>query len=393
VFRRAATFLNASGLPGGTNPWGNAAAARVLRFRQHRGEIEEFLVARGVGLEQRTGVAGRLHGCCVRRALRARARRMRKHDELHLVGALRVRGRRGQRQRGGEAEQQRGSFNAHGGRFQVGGRVRAAPARVGGRLQQVEEAMNPGETHLGVGQVQIESQFVLTVQPVLARFRLDQPDQRQRLDARIGTKQQAATGRIRLDPADAEARRALPDLGDAKQRVRRRRQRAEAVDQLHLQLLQRLAVRRAGDALVQHQAQVDVRHQVLRQQRGDAEFHLDAEVERTVEVGLLAGAQRLDGPLQHLQVHAEPDLVDLAALLVAQQLAGAADLQVVGREGEARAKVLQRLDGFQPLGRVGGHGLARWRHQVGVGAVMRASRPARVAGGAGRGRACRRAAR
>ena len=69
----------------------------------------------------------------------------------------------------------------------------------------------------------------------------------------------------------------------------------------------------------------------------------------------------------------QSDLGHLAALLLAEQLAGAADLQIVRGEHEAGAEILHRLDGLQALGRVAGQGLARRGDQIGVGAVVRAA--------------------
>ena len=68
-----------------------------------------------------------------------------------------------------------------------------------------------------------------------------------------------------------------------------------------------------------------------------------------------------------------PDLGQLAALRFAQQLAGAADLQVMRGEHEAGAQFLERFDGLEALGGIGGQRLARRCEQIGVGAVMRAA--------------------
>ena len=72
-------------------------------------------------------------------------------------------------------------------------------------------------------------------------------------------------------------------------------------------------------------------------------------VQRPLEVRLAARLQRRDRALQHVHVHREADLLDLAALLLAEQLAGAADLQVVRGQHEAGAEFLQRLDGLEAL--------------------------------------------
>ena len=80
--------------------------------------------------------------------------------------------------------------------------------------------------------------------------------------------------------------------------------------------------------------------------------------------------------LEQVEVQGEPDLRHLAALLLAEELAGAADLEVVGREHEAGAKLLHRLDGLEPLGRIARERFARWGDEVRVSAMVRAADPA-----------------
>ena len=72
-------------------------------------------------------------------------------------------------------------------------------------------------------------------------------------------------------------------------------------------------------------------------------------VQRPLELGHAARAHRRDRALEQFHVEREADLLDLAALALAEQLAGAADLEVVRREHEARAEVLERLDGLEAL--------------------------------------------
>ena len=62
-------------------------------------------------------------------------------------------------------------------------------------------------------------------------------------------------------------------------------------------------------------------------------------------------------------------------MLLTEQLAGAADLQVVGREHESGAELLHRFDRLEPLGGVPGERPARWSNQVRVGAMVRAADP------------------
>ena len=54
-----------------------------------------------------------------------------------------------------------------------------------------------------------------------------------------------------------------------------------------------------------------------------------------VEVWLLALANRLDRALEHFHIQGETHRLDLPALAIAEQLAGAADFQVVGGQHKA----------------------------------------------------------
>ena len=58
--------------------------------------------------------------------------------------------------------------------------------------------------------------------------------------------------------------------------------------------------------------------------------------------------------LQHLLVKLEADFLDMAGLLVAQKIAGAADIEIVRGELEAGAERIERLQHFQPPFRLRG---------------------------------------
>ena len=73
------------------------------------------------------------------------------------------------------------------------------------------------------------------------------------------------------------------------------------------------------------------------------QLDLRTGVERLFQIRLLSGLQAGDGPLEQLHVEVVADLLDLAALLIAQQFAGAADLQIVGGERESRAELFQAI--------------------------------------------------
>ena len=80
--------------------------------------------------------------------------------------------------------------------------------------------------------------------------------------------------------------------------------------------------------------------------------------------------------LQHLLVELEADLLDVAGLLVAEQVAGAADVEIVAGELEAGAERVERLQHLQPpLGLRGDLAVRRQREQR-IGAQLRAPDPA-----------------
>ncbi len=97
---------------------------------------------------------------------------------------------------------------------------------------------------------------------------------------------------------------------------------------------------RVGQALVDGQAAVHVGAVVGRQQGRGVQVDLTGQVEGRVQVGLLARLERAHGFVEHLVVHREAHFLDVARLRIAQDLAGAADLQVVHGEVEARSPAL-----------------------------------------------------
>ena len=63
----------------------------------------------------------------------------------------------------------------------------------------------------------------------------------------------------------------------------------------------------------------------------------------------IAALHRGDRLLQHRLVQLEADLADVAGLLLAQQVAGAADVEIVGGQREAGAQRIERLQHLQAL--------------------------------------------
>ena len=80
-----------------------------------------------------------------------------------------------------------------------------------------------------------------------------------------------------------------------------------------------------------------------------------------------------DRVLEHRLVELEPDLLDVARLLVAEQIAGAADVEIVAGELEARAEAVELGEHLQPLlRRLGDRSVGRHR-QISVSARLGAA--------------------
>ncbi len=66
-------------------------------------------------------------------------------------------------------------------------------------------------------------------------------------------------------------------------------------------------------------------------------------------IARVAALQRRHRLLQHRLVQLEADLADMAGLLLAEQIAGAPDVEIVARQHEARAERVERLQHLEPL--------------------------------------------
>ena len=120
-----------------------------------------------------------------------------------------------------------------------------------------------------------------------------------------------------------------------------------------------------GDAPVEGDAQRIVRHVRRRQEGRHRQIERDGPLLRR----RLAGARLLDGGVQEPRVEIEADRRDMAALLRAEDVARAANLQIAHRQLEARAEVSRLLDRLQALLRLRRHRLRGVVEEVGVGAV------------------------
>ena len=85
--------------------------------------------------------------------------------------------------------------------------------------------------------------------------------------------------------------------------------------------------------------------------------------------GGLASLERGHRLLEHRLVELEADLADMARLLLAEEIAGAANVEIVARKLEAGAERVERLQHLQPpLGLRGQHLIRREREKrVGAG--------------------------
>ena len=183
---------------------------------------------------------------------------------------------------------------------------------------------------------------------------------------------QAADVGAGLDLGDAQPRGEQLDAGRGEQRLRGLRQQPEAVDQLDLERSQAGGVLGRADALVEHQPHVHIGDVVLGQQGGGAELDLGGAHQTVgVDIGHIAPAIGGHRTIEHLPVEIETDLLDLAGLAFAEQFTGAADLEVVGGQGESRAQIVQRGECVEALLGVRRHRFARRRQQVGIGAMVR----------------------
>ena len=148
------------------------------------------------------------------------------------------------------------------------------------------------------------------------------------------------------------------------------RQRAETVDQLGAETVDLLGGLKVAEAAVERQPELQVRHIAFRDHHGGA----DGDLRRPAGVGHLAAVLHLGHRLlQHLLVEFEADLLDVAGLLFAEQIAGAADVEVVAGELEAGAERVQRLQHLQAA--VGGVGqlLVRGQREQRIGAHLGAA--------------------
>ena len=117
--------------------------------------------------------------------------------------------------------------------------------------------------------------------------------------------------------------------------------------------ISRASVEVAQPAIELH-AQLQVGHVVLGDHHRHAERDLRAPLVPAPRSRRRRRVSAGDRLLEHRLVELEADLADVARLLLAEQVAGAADIEVVARQLEAGAQAFERLQHAQPpLGGVG----------------------------------------
>src|SRR6266851_852932 len=119
-----------------------------------------------------------------------------------------------------------------------------------------------------------------------------------------------------------------------------------------------------GDALVGAQAEIFAGDVVLRDSNVKAKAEGGAEVGRA-----FLAFQFGNGALQHLTVHVEADGFDVAVLLAAEHVAGAAQLEVERGDAESGTQFAEFLHGGEAFAGDVGKGGVRWDQKIGVGAL------------------------
>src|SRR6266498_3442290 len=187
------------------------------------------------------------------------------------------------------------------------------------------------------------------------RMRLDERGQGLGPQRRLGRQSEMERPRHQIHLGHAQRLGPEAQGRVAQQAVDLAGQRSITVADLRSQGIDLPGVPHLGKALVERHALVDLGNVRL----GDA--HLQAQVKgRARAVPRLLALQLQDGLLEELDVQVQADGLDVAALLAPQQVARPPQLEVQGRDAEARPQVRELADGGQALPRdLGEHGVGR----------------------------------
>src|SRR5690348_393503 len=145
---------------------------------------------------------------------------------------------------------------------------------------------------------------------------------------------------------------------------------AKAVDHLRGEGVDRLAVLELAETAVEAHPEVEVRHVGLRNHdRG-----VDADLRREFLLWSDAAGLQLDNRiLEHRLIELESDFLDVPRLLVAEQIARAANIEVVAGELEACTEIVELGQDLQPLLRRFGDRSRRRHGEIGIGPCLRAA--------------------
>src|SRR5579872_7128701 len=202
----------------------------------------------------------------------------------------------------------------------------------------------------------------------------DPSDQRDGIGERLVAEGERQALRAGLELLDIGAPAERLDLHQLHEQVDLGGRGAEAVDDFRSHRLDLALVLERREAAIESEP---------RRQIGNIRFgnryrraKLDGRRPHVLGRRLLAQLDALDRLAHHLLIEFVADLLDMAGLLLAEQVAGAAQVEIVARELKARAQHIERLKNGEPLLRLGRDlGLGR-RGEIGVGANLRPADPA-----------------
>src|SRR5205085_698141 len=129
--------------------------------------------------------------------------------------------------------------------------------------QSAQQFLDRRQSLLGRLELPAETQLVRSVESITLRLAFDQLQELQRLDLRAFRETHVAAFGAGLDLSHAELLCEQLQRRDREQRLQRRWQQAETVDQLHLQLVELRVRASVGNAFVMHETHVDVGHVVF----------------------------------------------------------------------------------------------------------------------------------
>ncbi len=152
---------------------------------------------------------------------------------------------------------------------------------------------------------------------------------------------------VAAQPLDGDDLQQIVDLG---------RQLAEAVDQLGREGVDLAPVDQRRDAAIEAEPHIEIGDIGFGDQHRRADGDLRRPLLRRLAERADAAPRAGDRLLEEMLVELDADLADMARLLLAEQIAGAADVEIVARQREAGAELVERLHHFEPaLRRLGQH--------------------------------------